>query len=88
MTKSDLHNKAYLVQQLSGIDAAIEIYREILMTVDAEDPVGNYYVGMHLLEHKDETGINLLEKSTKDIMCMEPAMGRDWSGCQSPSEFG
>lgn len=76
LTKSDLHQKAYLVQQLSGVDDAIPIYRELLMTVDAEDPVSNYYVGMQLLDKKDEAGIEMLEKSTKDFLCMEPAMGR------------
>ncbi len=76
LTKGELHQKAYLVQQLTGMDDAIPIYREVLMTVDAEDPVSNYYVGMQLLDKKDEAGIVLLEKSTKDFMCMEPAMGR------------
>lgn len=59
LTLDDLQMKAGLVHQLDGLDASLDVYRQIIAE-NPKDPIANYNLGLALLKKDLEDGLSYL----------------------------
>lgn len=67
-TKGELVSRAFLVQELEGIEQAIPFLQEVLRQYP-DHSWANFTLGTHLLNKRDDSGIGYIEKSIQtDVM--------------------
>lgn len=80
LSKDDLAAKAYLYVQVEGTDGALPVIHELL-TSYPEHGWGNLTLGTHLLEKRDESGVQYVEKSMQSDTMITP------SGCEALVDY-